>query len=273
MNGTETETSAAPARQFNAVLLLLLVVAVGWIIYEVTQSPAWAAMVMCLKFGLEDFRTAWWLLRTDPDRGRGRACCWLHIASGLWQVAIIGVAMVVLTVALIVGLQAQRGNAIGVLRLLDGASAAIVLGFVLSTFATYIAMINAWRCGVRPWLNGAIHIARRKGEWPPLYGHQNRILVLLVSTAFITCLILVPAFLIVMRSELRGLVPNQILDGAMKLGVACSIFILLPVFGIVIRSLRQRQFFAEHPADCWGDDPLPAHEDEAENSRIWYNSQ
>jgi hypothetical protein len=269
MNASESENGASPTRHFNAVLWLLLILAIGWLIYEVTHSPAWAAMAMCLKFGLEDFRTAWWLRRTDPNRGRSRACCWLHIASGLWQVAIIGVAMVIFTIALVYILQAKQGNAVGVLDLIEGAFVATVLGLILSTFATYIALMNAWRFDVRPWLNGAIHIARRKDEWPPLYGHQNRILVLVISTVLVTFIVLVPICIAILTIAVRpaiGRANASMLQGA---GALVSVFVLLPISGVVIRKLRQNRFFAEHPADCWGDEPLPSRKNAAQNQETW----
>lgn len=269
MNGSESETSEPPTQHFNAVLWLLVILAVGWLIYEVTHSPAWAAMAMCLKFGLEDFRTAWWLLQTDPNRGRARTCCWMHIASGLWQVAIIGVAMVILTIALVYFLQVQQGNAAGILELIEGAFMAIVLGFILSTIATYIALLNAWRHDVRPWLNGAIHIARRRGEWPPLYGHQNRILVLVISTVLMTFLILMPILFAIVAAAVQPAIGRRNVPALQALGVFFSVFVLLPFSGVVIRKMRQRRFFASHPAECWGEEPLPDRKNAASNQETW----
>ena len=54
-----------------------LILVIAFLIFEVTNDPAFAALAMCLKFGWEDFRTARWLRKTDPDRGRGKACFWL----------------------------------------------------------------------------------------------------------------------------------------------------------------------------------------------------
>ena len=67
---------------------LLLIVA--WLVFELTAQPALAVAAVCVKFGWEDFRTARWLRRSDPDRLRGRACFWLYVASGLWKTAITG---------------------------------------------------------------------------------------------------------------------------------------------------------------------------------------
>lgn len=257
MNDNDFDSPEPPRQRFNAILWLLVLLGIGWLIYEVAHSPAWAAMAMCTKFGLEDFRTAFWLLRTDPQRSRGRACCWLYIASGLWQIAIIGVAMVLLTVILVYVLQAQQGNVGGLFHLLGGAALSIVAGFTLSTLATYLAMFIAWRRNVRPWLNGAIHIARRRNEWPPLYGHQNRVLVLVITTAIVTCLGLMPIFIGLTVEFLRDVLPRHALDLLIAAGMLFSLFLLLPTLAVFIRNLRRNGFFAEHPADCWGEQPLP----------------
>jgi len=247
----------APSSRQHSILTLPLLFAVGWIIYEVTHQPTIAAMAMCLKFGWEDFRTARWLYRTDPDPGRGRACCWLYLASGLWQTAVIGVAMVIITVVLeeIVQFNQQGGN-VDIYKLLAGAGFSIMFGFMFSTLATYIFLISCWRNRVRPWLNGAVHIARRKGEWPPLYGHRNRALVPVISTVIITCFVLVPVFLLTLSFMFRAAPLGNILRGLAALGSVCCVFLLFPASIVILQNLRSRRFFADHPADCWGEEPL-----------------
>ena len=253
------DTVDAPPRKSSFPALPVLLV-VGWIIYEVTHQPAVAAMAMCMKFGWEDFRTARWLLRTDPSRSRGRTCAWLYIASGLWQAAVIGLAMVLLSVALDQVIQANRqgpGAAVELDKLLSGAAFTILFGFTFSTVATYIALLYAWRHDVRPWLNGAVHIARRNNEWPPLYGHTNRVLVPVISTVVMTCFILLPACLAILGMILHGAIPRHFLRGLVLLGSVFSVIILLPILVVILQNLRRQRFFAEHPADCWGQEPLP----------------
>ena len=260
MNAPDSDGSETPPKQRGSFLTLPVIFVVGWIIYEVTHNPAMAAMAMCLKFGWEDFRTARWLWRTDPDRNRGRACYWLYLASGLWQTAVIGVAMVLLTVALdqVIQVQQQGAAAIGDLfSLLRGAFIAILFGFVFSSMSTYIALLSARRYGVHPWLNGSVHIARRQGHWPPLYGHRNRVMVLVVSTVIVTFLVLVPAILIVGSVILQPIVPGKILEGFLGIILLFSYVILMPASIVLLVILRRHAFFAQHPADCWGEEPLP----------------
>src|SRR5258708_4158177 len=75
---------------------LLLTVAV--IVYELTAQTMLSVVVACSKFGWNDFLTARWLRRVDPDAARGRTLAWLHIAFGLWKItgaAFLGAIIIV----------------------------------------------------------------------------------------------------------------------------------------------------------------------------------
>src|SRR5437016_4928589 len=76
-----------PSRRRN-FLSWPAVLAAGWLFYELTAQPNLGAAVVCAKFGWNDFRTAWWLRRVDPDRRRAWACFWFYLASALWKTAI-----------------------------------------------------------------------------------------------------------------------------------------------------------------------------------------
>lgn len=258
MNSHENELDAPAPPSKGSFLTLPVVFLIGWIIYEVTHQPAFAAMAMCLKFGWENFRTARWLWRTDPYRNRGKACYWLYIAAGLWETAVIGVAMVLLTVVLTGMIQAQQqGQApnVDILSLLQGASLTILFGFVFSTAFTYVALVYAARHAIRPWLSRSVHIARRHNHWPPLYGHRNSAFVLVVTTIIVTFTFVIPACLLLGSAILKDFAP-QLLPVAVIVPLLCY-FVVLPATIFFFLNLRRRGFFAQHPADCWGDEELP----------------
>ena len=200
--------------------------------------------------------------------GRGNACCWIYLASGLWQTAVTGVGMVILTVLLVnvfkvgnVGL----GALATLVELFMGTWLTIFFGFVFSTFATYIALAYAHRHHVRPWLNGAVHIARRHNQWPPLYGFSNRIMILVVTTLIVTFVVLIPALLVFAAIVLRPIVAKQFYPGVMLVLIVSCYLVLLPTAIVTVANLRRRRFFASHPADCWGGEPLPAKEADFES--------
>jgi hypothetical protein len=182
-------------------------------------------MSLCLKFGWEDFRTAFWLLRTDPSRKRGRVCWWLYLASGLWKVGISSFAMFVAIIFLEGFFQVGgNGQVKGMFQLIAGVFISLFCAFALSAFATWIALFSAWWHDVSLWLNGSVRIARRRSEWPPLYGRHNRIGVLIATNLIFVLPLFLP---------------------------------LLPALLIWLHSMHRRRLFAEHPADCWGEEPLP----------------
>jgi len=97
--------------------------ALCWVVYELTRQPALGAVAVCLKFGWEDFSAARWLWRRDPDRARGRCCSWLYFAWGLWKTAIVRLRDER-------GLRGRRPN-----RLAQAGAADALMAFAL-TFAT-----------------------------------------------------------------------------------------------------------------------------------------
>ena len=82
------------AGRWANVLSVPLLLVIGWVLYELTAQPALGVAAVCIKFGWDDFRTAWWLRRRDPDWRRARACFWLYLASGLWKLAISASLMI-----------------------------------------------------------------------------------------------------------------------------------------------------------------------------------
>ena len=126
----------------------------GWLLYELTAQPALAAVGVCLKFGWEDFRTAWWLRRRDSDRRRGAACFWLYLANGLWKAAVVAFVM-----GFALGMVAEQIPGPRRARRLEEIVGAIVLttvfGFSLSGLAAMRAIWIARRDGLRLWLHSA----------------------------------------------------------------------------------------------------------------------
>jgi hypothetical protein len=245
------EGQPPPPRQH--VLTLPFILALGWLIYEVTAQPALAAMAMCLKFGWEDFRTARWLQLSDPDRARGRACYWLYLSSGLWKVAISGLAMIFLISALVTLMRVNRNQAQQVAPMLAAAGITLVLGFGFSALASYVAFWTAWRHRVRLWLNGAVYRARVRNDWPPHYGQVNRAGVLAVTTIIVTCLFIIPVA-VGLACYAAG---DHLADASKRtlfgLASVASWFVLLPA--LLVKYLGvQRSLFARHPDECWGDE-------------------
>jgi hypothetical protein len=234
------------------VLTLPFLLAVGWLIYELTHQPGLAAMAMCIKFGWEDFLTARWLRRTDPDPGRGRTCCWIYMSSGLWKVAMTGLGMILLILVLAALLNPRGNQQRQLVPMLAGAGFTLCVGFGTSALTSLIALWLAQKHRVRLWLNGAVSRARFHNDWPPYYGWDNHIMGLLVTTVLSVCLFLIPVALVLFCFVFDQQIPQRNKGSIIGVGTFVSVMVVLPALVLKLRDLRAHGFFANHPADCWG---------------------
>lgn len=238
------------ASRWANVLSVPLLLVMGWMLYELTAQPALGVAAVCVKFGWDDFRTAWWLRRRDPDWRRARACFWLYLASGLWKLAISAslmiFAFIILKLMGALGPRAGRHVAGALLTAFGG----IALATATSCWAIALALL--WR--LKLWLNSGLHVARRRDYWPPdgVAGKHNGAGLLLGTTLFAT---LVPVLLlgvVVGVTETMGPLnqggpaPFVVLFGFPAL---CLLLMLVLIHGI--RRVLGPRVFAAIPAECW----------------------
>jgi hypothetical protein len=236
-----------------------VLLAVGWAVYEMTTQSALGVAVVCLKFGWGDFRTAAWLRRTDPSPGRGRACFWLYLGSGLWRAAAVASVMVFAIPLLALGLGAGLQS---LERQFVGAILTVVVGFVLSSLATGVAVVVALRWGVRLWLHPAVHAARTEDRWPPQAagaGQVNRtgraVVTMLVVVVF-PVLILIPVM--VAAALIRPGPPGNGANGPALVFTLCMMAGLVGGSAAVlaVKDLLVRKVVAASPEECWGESQL-----------------
>jgi hypothetical protein len=195
----------------------------GWLIYELTAQPSFALVAACAKFGWNDFLTAHWLLRTDPDQGRGRTCFWFYVASGLWKIT---VAAFVITGSILILMVALNGNPP---RGLVDAGLTAAVGITLLAIIPLIGVLHARVFKVKVWVDSTIHDCRRHDIWPPQATGINSTMGLLFPA------LLVPV-------TVTALITFQL--GIWSL-LAC-------VFGEgVYLWMLFRGVAAARPADCW----------------------
>ena len=198
----------------------------GWLIYELTAQPSFALVVACAKFGWNDFLTAHWLLRTDPDQGRGRTCFWFYVASGLWKIT---VAAFVITGSILILMVALNGKPP---RGLFDAGLTAAIGITLLAVIPLVGVMHARVFKVKVWVDSSIHAYRRHDIWPPQATGFNStmgllfpaLLVPVVVTALVTIQLGIWSFLACVFGE--------------------GIYIWMLFRGVA----------AERPADCWGAD-------------------
>jgi hypothetical protein len=251
----DLEQRAATSRQGRIIWPGLILL--GWLLYELTAQPALAVTALCLKFGWEDFRTALWLRRRDPARGRAWAGFFLYLSSGLWKAAITAI---LLLIAYIVGmaLAAPRnpgpGQAgVNLEQELIVASLTGLGGICLAMLTTALAVELAWSTRTKLWLNRSLRLARRADCWPPsdeAGGGINRVGLLTLPVLIIAWLAsLVVIIVVAMRGnaqkDLQGLHIGIIMVGWFA-----------GIFGIyLMQNFLERRVFARSPAECWGSSP------------------
>ena len=177
-----------PAERWTERLSWGAMLPLGWLIYELTARPSFAIVVVCAKFGWNDFLSAHWLLRSDPDVGRGRTCFWFYLASGLWKITVAAFLVTGGLLILMIGLEARPPRG-----LFDaGITAAVGIG--LLAVIPLVGVMNARLYRVKVWVDSSIHESRRADLWPPRAGGFNAtmgllfpaLLVPIVVTALIT---------------------------------------------------------------------------------------
>ena len=87
----------SPKRSHSRFIWLILI-GLGFLVYELTAQPALGVSLASIKFGWNDLLSARWFRRTDPDRRRGRTYFWLYLASSFWKIAITATILMFATV-------------------------------------------------------------------------------------------------------------------------------------------------------------------------------
>ena len=249
MSDDALEQADSPRRAGRWPFGWLGLFALAWVVYELTHSPAIASVLICLKFGWEDFRAARWIWQADPDPDRRRSLFWLYAAWGLWKTAVVAFLMSV-AFAAVTPRDAPLPQAVPqALLAFFGTFLTTLIGFGLSALMTALAVICAWRGGVRLWLDSGVHRARRFDFWPPTPfcgTRSNRLGFLLLTALILLSFTLLVALLSAAPRGHGGFLISFILT------------ITAPVAIVVSREMITRKVWAESPYECWpeeGDDP------------------
>jgi hypothetical protein len=236
------EAVAQPSR-WRLPFTWLGLVALAWILFELTHNLALGAIAVCLKFGWEDFLTARWLLRNDPERWRRRGTFWLYVSWGLWKTAIVAFLMSLGFAMVAARLAPPAVPAMPEpLRAFLSTLLTTLAGFGLSTLTTVLAVLCAWWGGARLWLDSAAHRARRLDAWPPAplcEGRSNRLSHLVLTALGLGFFVAIIGLL----------VTGPVWAGGFVLSMGLSI--AAPVMILVLRDLISRKVGADSPYECW----------------------
>jgi hypothetical protein len=251
-----------------------LILAVAFVVTELTAHPAIGVSVLCLKFGWNDFRTAIWLRRRDPDRKRGATCGWFYMASGLWRVCLWSFGLMFAAILFIVALdppQPGRRGAQNDPDLPPEVMTCMVMwltSFASATLLTGTSILLAWRRRVKVWISASISESRRRDEWPPrplprARPERNLLRAWTIGTglgAFVICFVLGMIGL----ASLVGFVRagnNPRAGAAFAVGIGVAIPIAAAFFCLTVAGLILNRTGASSPVDCWPAEQLEVSSD------------
>ena len=223
----------------------LVMVALAFLVFELTADSWLAVVVGCLKFGTPDLKVARWLRRADPDRVRGCACSWFYVVLAIMRIGYMAF------VIMIVGFAAAG---MGVLqakleRQLLGAALVIFACFLGAAMASWVAVASALRSGFRVWIDASARSAARAGLWPPLLPERCRradfgpglVVIYAVFTGWFAML----TILMITGGLIVGLGFPEIMLGIV-------LMVLCAIVGLFLTPRALWQIPAPTPWDCYG---------------------
>lgn len=226
-------------RHWQVPWWLLLAVAV--VVTELTAHPAVGVAVFCLKFGLNDWRTAAWLCRVDPQPRRSHSIWWFLVGSGFLKIFLMSsVAFPVLAGWWrVITKQDVRGE-------VQVAMTIGLCGMFVSFTVNHIGLFFASRRRVRVWLNRQLHQFRAANVWPVRLTGANRLRDVLNGSAIPAILAFFLGTILLIVFGLKNLLQPAMTGG-----------ILSMVSGLILlgHGLSVRRIVAKTPEECWGNFP------------------
>lgn len=240
--------------------------------------PAIGVIVLCMKLGWNDFRTALWLWHRDPVHSRGAVCSWFYLSNGLWLVWVSSFALMLVgigTFALFLPKQPDHWPVgrpppdVDTEMPVQMIMCVIVWlsSFASATMLTVVATVFALRRRMKIWISRSVSDSRRSNEWPPRpmlaeNTDANALKACLVFTGLglvgILAVIGAVAFLIAGDDPAQ----NGNNEGINNEGIVVLFGILVMlgmIFGssiavLVIGDRVSRHLAARSSAECWPDD-------------------
>jgi hypothetical protein len=224
-----------------------LLLAVAIFITELTAHPAIGVAVFCLKFGLNDWRTAAWLCRTDPQPRRSHTIWWFLVGSGFLKIFLMSsIAFPVL---------AGWWHAMTKQPVRHEVRMAMIIGLggmFFSFVLNHIGLVVASRRRVRVWLNGKLHHFRDGNVWPVLLSRPNRLRDILNGSALPAILAFTMGSIFLLVFAKQKMIRPAMVSAAV---IVVSSLILLG------HAISVKRILARTPEECWGDLPELGAED------------
>jgi hypothetical protein len=217
----------------------------GLLVYEFTTQPILGVIVICSKFGWNDFIMAYLLRRVDSNTTRARVVSWFCLASGLAKVVL---ASTFLAVGIYLTLGAPLGQAAFQAQLtrLISAFGTVFLGYLLITVTVFRGVTCAKKFHTKIWLTSYLPLTN-----PGIRRSENLLDFLLVFALLPLGLLgfeVFPTLGILLEPQGLLLIPFL----SLWLFWCGLIFFLLWKVYVAVK----KYFHAANPFECWECDSL-----------------
>ncbi|MFM9964217.1 MAG: hypothetical protein ACKV2Q_23680 [Planctomycetaceae bacterium] len=232
-------------RHWHVPWWLLLAVAI--FVTELTAHPAIGVAVFCLKFGLNDWRTAAWLCRVDPQPQRSHTIWWFLLGSGflkIFLISFIAFPMLAGFWTVVTDQPVQKEVEIAVTIGIGG----MLLSFVVN----HVGLFLASRRHVRIWLNRRLHLFRDSEAWPVRLSRPNHLRDILNGSALPAILAFAVGLIFLIVFGLQNMI-RPALTSAVVVVVSCLI--------LLGHAISVKRVVARTSEECWGDLPVLEAED------------
>jgi|GEM_PF-1431944 len=211
-------------------------VAIGYLVFVVTNNPIAGAGLPAIRAGWESVRTGWWILRTDRDIARGRICFAFCIATAFWQ----GATAAFVSVVMFIAIEKIGGGPPGIPQF-AATMITLACGVGVTALTGLVATLAAAIAGVRVWVNPGMR-KLAKGDLNqvsaiPSHQYFNFAIFVLATSLALPVVLLCMVLLIAPPSPWSSL----------------AVLILGPILVIAGYLWFSGRIIAEHPGACWPD--------------------
>ncbi len=227
-----------------------LLLAVAIFVAELTAHWSIGVSIFCLKFGLNDWRTAAWLCRVDPQPRRSHTIWWFLVGSGFLKIFLMSSIAFPVLAGWWAAITKQR-----VMPEIKVAMAIGLGGMLLSFVVNHIGLFMASRRRVRVWLNGNLHRFRDSNVWPVLLSRPNRVREVLNASALPAILAFTIGVIFLIVFGVRKM-PRPAMTSAVVVVVSSLI--------LMGHAISVKRIVARTSQECWGDLPELEAEDTVE---------
>jgi len=245
-------SAAATGRAFNWPVWISLLLAAATI-YELTEQIPLSVAVLCVKFGLNDVATAFWIRRRDPWKARGNACSWFFVAMALAKAWGTGSVAMYLLLALHGPKPLVPAVFVEATLIMAGAC----VGHILCVF---VGATSALRSRTRVWVNHVPAPDRRDNVFPPIEYGFNRARIQILCSVVGAGLIIIVAGLIWWITEFGQQAPGANAGpgggGAIEAIVLGGGLLALPLWiigGLAVGGWLSGRVCARTHDECWGE--------------------